>query len=166
MSDILFVFKYIASSVRDGKNPIEVAKDEIKEVDAKLNELEDLRLRRLKIVKVLDHFGDDSYRRRKATHIPKSGDVPLEESKIFLEMSDRIKYALSKKAGPFNMREIISLVGSYDQDEMIIRAVKHLGGADILARNDDNLIVHGSNWSSGGYKPLHGEENSNKTGSV
>ncbi len=139
-----FIVKFIAESAGKGKSAVDAAKDEINEIDAKLHEAEKLKLRRMNLVEVLNHFGDETYRRRRNANIPSSDDIDNSSSE-FEELRGKIINAIGAK-GPLNIRELILEVGSYDQDTLIMRAVKSLGDSEIVSRDTEGRVVPGKNW--------------------
>lgn len=138
-----FIVKFIAEAAKQGKGAVEAAKDEISEIDAKLHEAEKLKLRRMNLVEVLNHFGDETYRRRRNIEIPSSDDVG--SSPGVEELRAKIIAAVGEK-GPLNIRDLIHEVGSYDQDALIMRTVKALGDQEIVSRDKDGRVVPGKNW--------------------
>lgn len=143
-ADGAFVVKFIAESAGKGMNAIDVAKQEIEEIDNHLQEAERLKLRRMKLVSVLDHFGDDTYRRRRTTNTPASEDIEV-SSDEFKGLKDKIVSAIAEK-GPLTVRELILEVGSYDQDTLIMRAVKWLGEQEVVSRDSEGRVQRGKNW--------------------
>lgn len=139
-----FIVKFIAESAGKGLPAPDAAKQEIDEIDTKLVEAEKLKLRRMNLMEVLSHFGDDSYRRRRNVSVPASEDINA-ESPEFEEIRNKIVVAVGAK-GPLNIRELIHEVGSYDQDALIMRAVKLLGEQEIVSRDKEGRVVPGKNW--------------------
>ena len=139
-----FIVTFIAESSRKGKSAVEAAKEEIEEIDHTLHEAERLKVRRMKLVSVLDHFGDDTYRRRRSVSVPPSDDVE-DSSPEFTALRNKIETAISEK-GPLTVRELILEVGSYDQDTLIMRAVKWLGDHEIVSRDEQGRVQPGKNW--------------------
>lgn len=138
-----FIVSFIANAVSNGVNPLDAAKEEITEIDKTLNEAEKLKLRRLLLISVLEHFDDDTYRRRRSISIPASGDIFA--AKELEDLQAKIRNAIEEK-GPLTVRDIIYSVGSYDEDVLIMRTVKEMGDLEILSRNEDGLIQQGKNW--------------------
>jgi hypothetical protein len=139
-----FIVKFIAEAAGKGKSAVEAALEEISDIDEKLNEAEKLKLRRMNLVDVLNHFGDETYRRRRNVNIPSSDDIDSSSSQ-FIELRDKIVQAIETR-GPMNVRDLILEVGSYDQDALIMRAVKALGDAEIVSRDNEGRVVPGRNW--------------------
>jgi len=142
-TDPEFVVTFIAKAAEKGMNALDAAKQEIEEIDTQLHEAEKLKIRRMKLISVLDHFGDDTYRRRRSIAIPTSDDIK-DSSPEFLELTKKIESAISK--GPLTIRDLILEVGSYDQDVLIMRAVKWLGDQEIVSRDDQGRVMPGKNW--------------------
>lgn len=138
MSDAAFIARYIAEASADNKNPIDVAKNEIATIDKTLNEAENLKLRKMKLISVLDHLGDDTYKRRRISSTPSSDDIDIssEENK---ELIIKICNVL-KEVGPTLVRDLIRRVGGYDQDALIMRTVKWLGEQEIVSRDSDGRV--------------------------
>lgn len=139
-----FIVKFIAESANKGSGAVEAAKNEINEIDEKLHEAEKLKVRRMNLLEVLNHFGDETYRRRRNANIPSSDDIDI-SSEDYSELRDKIIKAINAKS-PLNVRDLINEVGSYDQDSLIMRMVKWLGDSEIIARDTDGRILPGKNW--------------------
>jgi hypothetical protein len=144
MSDAAFISKYIAEASIGGKNPVDVAKIEIETINQTLNDAEKLKLRKMKLISVLDHLGDDTYKRRRASATPSSDDIDTSSD----DNKELIKNILIvvEQSGPLLVRDLIRKVGGYDQDTLIMRAVKFLGEQDILSRDSDMRVQKGNNW--------------------
>jgi hypothetical protein len=143
-SDGAFIVKFIAESAGNGMSAVDAAKQEIEEIDAYLQEAERKKLRRMKLTSVLDHFGDETYRRRRSTSTPTSDDIDV-SSDDFTVLRDKIISAIAEK-GPLTVRELILEVGSYDQDTLIMRAVKWLGDQEVVSRDEEGRVQRGKNW--------------------
>jgi hypothetical protein len=143
MSDGEFIVKFIMEKTATGINPLDSAKEEISEIDIKLHEADTLKLRRLKLISVLDHFGDDSYRRRKNSSIKEYEDVK-DISENFNNIKEKIKLAI--KDNPMIIRDLIQKIGTYDQDILIMRAVKSLGEDEIVSRDSEGRVQKGKNY--------------------
>lgn len=139
-----FIVKFIAESAKKGKSAVEAAIEEIHEIDERLHAAERDKLRRMNLVEVCNHFGDETYRRRRNVNIPSSDDVDSSSSE-FSDLRDKIVQAIGSK-GPMNIRELILEVGSYDQDTLIMRAVKALGESEIVSRDTEGRVIPGRNW--------------------
>jgi hypothetical protein len=146
-SDPEFIVTFIAKAAEKGLGAAEAAKQEIEEIDTQLHEAESLKIRRMKLISVLDHFGDDTYRRRRTISVPSSDDIN-DSSPEFLELAKKIETAISQ--GPLTIRDLILRVGSYDQDILIMRAVKWLGDQEIVSRDDQGRVMPGKNWDYNG----------------
>jgi hypothetical protein len=144
MSDGEFIVKFIAEKASADINPVEAAKEEISEIDIKLHEADALKLRRIKLIDVLDHFGDDSYRRRKKSSSIKESEDIEDTSKTFNDIKEKIKEAI--KDGPMVIRDLIQKIGTYDQDILIMRAVKSLGEDEIVSRDSEGRLQKGKNY--------------------
>jgi hypothetical protein len=141
-SDGAFIVKFIAESAGKGMNAVDAAKQEIEEIDSYLQEAERKKHRRMKLTSVLDHFGDETYRRRRTSNIPASDDVSSDDFTVF---RGKIISAIAEK-GPITVRDLILEVGSYDQDTMIMRAVKLLGDQEVVSRDEEGRVQRGKNW--------------------
>lgn len=139
-----FIVKFIAEAAGKAMSAVDAAKKEIGQIDEKLQEAERLKLRRMNLLSVLEHFGDDTYRRRRNVSIPASEDID-DSSPEFVELREKIIDAVAAK-GPLNVRELILEVGSYDEDILINRTVKMMGDQEIIARDTQGRIVPGKNW--------------------
>ena len=136
-----FIVTYISESVKKGLLAPDAAKKEIEEIDTKLHEAEKLKLRRMRLISVLEHFGDETHRRRRNINTPTSDDVDDVEN---LDLQKKIRTAVEK--GPRTVRDIILEVGSYDQDVLINRTVKLMGEREIICRDNDHKFLPGKNW--------------------
>lgn len=141
--DAEFIVKFIAEAASNGVNAVDAAQKEIDEIDDQLQEAERKKLRRMKLITVLEHLGDESHRRRRTTNIPVSGDI---DDDSFMEFKDKIKTAIEEK-GPLTVNELILEVGSYDEDTLIMRAVKCMGDEEIVSRDKEGRVQPGKNWN-------------------
>jgi hypothetical protein len=141
-SDAEFIVTYIAETA--SKGTIESAKNEIKEIDKVLNEAEKLKIRRMKLVSVLDHLGDNTYKRRRTNSTPLSEDIDISSDEI-KELIEKILSTIDR-LGSLSVRELVLNVGGYDQDVLIMRAVKFLGEQEIVSRDSEGKIQPGKNW--------------------
>jgi len=135
-----FIVKYIADAVKNNLDPTDAAIAEIEEIDEKLHAAEELKIRRMKVLKVLDHFGNDTFRRRRTVSVPASEDV--DEDEQLQELQKKILDVLSQYPDrALDMRTIIQKVGSYDKDALVIRAVKNLGDEELVTRDDEKRVM-------------------------
>jgi hypothetical protein len=139
-----FIVKYIAEAASKGINPADAAKDEIKTIGETLKEAETLKIRLMNLVSVLDHLGDDTYKRRRANATPSSDDIDV-SSDDNKELLTKIRMAISE-SGPMLVRDLIREVGGYDQDSLIMRAVKWLGEQEIVSRDSEGRVQPGKFW--------------------
>jgi hypothetical protein len=146
-TDPEFIVKFIAETSKKGILALDAAKKEIEEIDEKLCEAERLKVRRMKLTSVLDHFGDTTYRRRRSIEIPASDDSEIPSE--VLEFAEKIK-SIPVDKFPLTVRDLILEIGSYDEDALIMRAVKWLGEQEIVERNDEKKIKPGRNWDNEG----------------
>jgi hypothetical protein len=142
MSDAEFISTYIADSATRGTNAAEAAKSEIREIDEMLNKAEQLKIRRMKLCSVLDHLGDDTYRRRRMNTIQSSEDIDVNNN---AELIHNIIKVVSENS-PIEVRDLIHKVGGYDQDILIHRALKWLGDQEIVSRDSEFRVQPGKNW--------------------
>jgi hypothetical protein len=98
----------------------------------------------MKLVSVLDHLGDDTYKRRRANATPSSDDIDV-SSEDNKELLQKIRTAISV-SGPMLVRDLILEVGGYDQDSLIMRAVKWLGEQEIVSRDSEGRVQPGKFW--------------------
>lgn len=141
IEDAKFIVKFISDASKKGSNAVDEAKDEIDEIDKKLHEAESLKIRRMKLLLVLNHFYDDSYKRRRASSVPSVSSEDI-EFEVNSKLRDDIIRVVKNKC-PISMRNLISSVGGYDKDYLIIRAIKTLAEEGIVTRNDDSCIIPG-----------------------
>ena len=142
--DAEFVVTFIADSARKGVSAVESAKEEIQAIDNLLHEAETLKIRRMKLVSVLDHLGDETYRRRRASATPSSDDIDVSSDEI-IELLTKIRETI-KETGPIMVRDLVLRVGGYDQDALIMRSVKWLGDQEIVSRDEQGRVQPGKNW--------------------
>lgn len=142
-SNAAFVVQFIAKCAQEEKNPIETATSEIKRIDDILHNAEVLKLERLKLMDVLDHFDENPFRGKRSSQTPRSEDIDVQDP-AFQELRDKIKIAIGN--GPVSIRDIINRIGVINQDALIIRTVKLLGDQEIVQRDDDGQIMPGPNW--------------------
>jgi len=138
MSDPEFIANFISECARNSVDVLSSAKSEIENIDELLNNAELLKIRRMKLVSVLDHLGDDTYRRRRASYIPVTEDIDF-KSPEHKDLIDKIIRQIS--FGPISVNNLIPKVGSYDNDYLILRAVKWLGEQEIISRDSEKRLV-------------------------
>lgn len=139
-----FIVRYIADAASRGADPVALVKLEIKDIDDACNKAEKLKLRKMDLISVLDHLGDDTYKRRRSNSTPSSDDIDV-SSEDNKELLLKIRQAI-KGHGPILIRDLIRQVGGYDQDTLIMRAVKWLGDQEIVSRDSDGKVQPGKNW--------------------
>ena len=142
--DAEFIVTFIADSARNGVSAVEAAKDEIQRIDNSLHQAELLKIRRMKLVSVLDHLGDETYRRRRVNSTPSSDDIDVSSDDI-KDLLRKIKTAIEEN-GPIMVRDLTLKVGGYDIDALIMRSVKWLGDQEIVSRDDQGRVQQGKNW--------------------
>lgn len=142
-SDAEFIVVYIADAAGKGEAPAELAKKEIQEIDESLAAAEKLKLRRMKLIAVLDHLGDDTYRRRRSSATPSSDDIDTSSEDI-KDLLKKICDVIGE--GPIMVGDLVQKVGGYDQDFLIMRAVKLLGDQEIVSRDSEGRVQPGKNW--------------------
>jgi len=140
-----FIVKFISESAAKGMNALDAAKAEIAEIDKELNEADKKKIRKMNLLEVLNHFGDETHRRRRNINVPSSDDVNVSFDEI-AKLRQKIITAVGAK-GALNIRDLIIEVGSYDQDTLIMRTVKMLGDQEIVSRDSDGRVIPGKNWS-------------------
>lgn len=143
--DIEFVSSFIADAASKDQSPIELAKNEIAEIDNALSEAEKLKHRRMLLMSVLEFLDDSSFKRRRANSIPSSDDVDISSSDM-RDLILKIKNVIKSKA-PITVRNLIIEVGGYDNDALIMRTVKYLGEQDIIERNKSGQLLKGKCWN-------------------
>jgi hypothetical protein len=144
MSSVEFISQYISEIVTGGGKPVEAAKKEIQEIDEVLKKADVLKVRRMNLVSVLDHLGDETYKRRRISATPSSDDIDTTYSEN-KEIIKNIRSAISEY-GPLLVKDLVRKVGGYDQDSLIMRAVKLLGDQEIVSRDKDGRVQPGKNW--------------------
>jgi hypothetical protein len=142
MSDVGFISKFIAESAAKGIDAKEIAKQEIQSIDEALNKAEELKVRRMKLCSVLDHLGDDTYRRRRTSTTQASEDIDIENN---AELLKKIIDVVGEHS-PIEVRDLINKSGGYDKDILIMRALKWLGDQEIVSRDSDRRVQPGKNW--------------------
>lgn len=144
MIDPEFISDFISSCSQQKTSPIEAAKREIKEIDKQLAEAENLKVRRMNLLSVLETLGDESYKRKRASAIPSSDDIDISSDEIVELLVNICKIVEEHKS--LLVKELIQKVGGYDQDALIMRSVKWLGEKEVLARTSDGKIVCGNKF--------------------
>lgn len=142
MNNSEFIIKYISEAAKNNKNPLEAAKEEILEIDAKLADTEPLKIRRMQLLEVTDHFGDTTFRKKRMSKSMFQDDVDSADS---VELKDKIKQIIAEN-GPMNNRELINALRGIETDAIVIRTVKNMGIEEILGRDENNLIIKGQNF--------------------
>lgn len=139
-----FIVKFISESAEKGMSALDAAKIEIAEIDKELHEAEKKKIRRMNLVEVLNHFGDETHRRRRNANVPSSDDIDSSSEEI-ANLRQKIILAVGEK-GALNIRDLIMEVGSYDQDALIMRTVKMLGDEEVVSRDSEGRVIPGKKY--------------------
>lgn len=112
------------------------------EIDIILAKADELRIEKVNLKEVLSGLGVEENKNQDPIKL----DLD-ENSEEFVLLRQKICEEI-EKAGSLTNREIISRVGSYQEDHKVIRAVKNLGTKEIIQRNKNlgNVIVPGPKW--------------------
>jgi hypothetical protein len=125
-----FVDQYISQHPQ----PVKSAKEDLAQIDIEIRKIQELEAKRFNLTKVLDAFGDDSYKKKKPT--PRIASEDIEENH---EFDQKILEAL--KSEHLNMRDILTKIGVFDSNPDALRAIKKLAEKEIIKRNkDDNTF--------------------------
>jgi hypothetical protein len=144
MSKGKFIVTYLARCAADEVDPIERAKSEIDEIDAKLKEADRLRCQRADLVAVMEHLGNHTYRRQRM--IPDVPPVELaDDTMAAKDVRCRIVRAIHRDGG-LTVREIINAVGTYQEQSRVIRSIKFLGERGVVRRDEEGRVIPGPNW--------------------
>jgi hypothetical protein len=124
------------------------AKQRIEEINKILHEADTLRIEKLNLTNVLQILGDDSVKRRRSVLAPivDSGLNNDDNEAVMLRIN--ICKLIEQHPGGLTNRDIIQKVGSYQEDQKIVRALKYLGERGIIARDStpERLVIPGNNW--------------------
>jgi hypothetical protein len=145
-SQSFFKFAFINKCISEGKDPSEEARKELVEIDKQLAVADGLKLRRLKLIEVLTHLGDETYLRGRSSSVISTEDVNDEELNLDKYKEIVVSIIKQNNCEPMTIRELISATGLYDKDALIIRSVKDLGDKDIVKRDSEGRVCPGSEW--------------------
>jgi hypothetical protein len=133
-----FISEYLAQLAREGKadgqeGMCAAIRQDIADIDRKIEEAEQEKERKRKLIMVLEHLGDTSYRRQRLG----SGDADVEVPE---DDSDEAKQTQRKIIKLFDEHEALTNVeirtkSGCGNDRLVIRAIKRLGELNILDRD-------------------------------
>ena len=142
-----FVTQYLAqcNARRAEKDPtstpatqeqvIEMVKADIVEIDDQLSKADELKLRKRKLISVLEHCGDISFKRSRSS--PDIPDIDLDDdTEVARELRRNIVDLIGKYIALTNRELILKLGGrAHGQDQRVLRAVKFLGERGVIERD-------------------------------
>ena len=138
-----FISKFISICVKGGKDPIEIAKSEIEEIDVKLAEAEGLRILRYNLTHTLENLGDTSYLNSKKRNLLTPQVEQVQQSK---EEDKKIRESLLNSLGRNNKQTIRSLINSchfFGKDAEVIRMIDNLKQKGEVIRTKEGFIQLG-----------------------
>lgn len=142
VSDYLIDLK-LEKNIYKPDDVIEYVKNELNDIEQKLKEADDLRLRKIDLLYVLNHY-QGSKQRKSAVPLLNLADDSEKQRQLRIDICKIIE-----EKGSLTNREIINKVGSYQQDAEVFLAIKWLGEHNIIKReNDGSEIknVQGEKW--------------------
>lgn len=128
-----FIVSYVSDCAKKNINAIESAKNELQEIDSKIKEADLLVLKRKKLLAVLEYCGEKTLGKNKDQI---SFDLESNTQQVS-EAEDKI-LVLLKQSGPLTVRELVSSLG-YDEDFIIVSAIKNLGVKQMITKDTDTL---------------------------
>jgi hypothetical protein len=139
-----FISKFISICVKGGKDPIEIAKSEIEEIDVKLAEAEGLRILRYNLTHTLENLGDTSYLNSKKRNLLTPQVEQVQQSK---EEDKKIRNYILNSLSKKNNQTVRSLINScqlFGKDAEVIRMIDALKQKGEVCRTKDGLICLGA----------------------
>lgn len=128
-----FIVGYVSDCAKKNTNAAEVARAELQEIENKIKEADMLLLKRKKLLAVLEYCGEKTLGKNKDQI-----DFDLESNtQQVSETEDKILVLLNQN-GPLTVRELVTSLG-YDEDFIIISAIKNLGVKQMITKDPDTL---------------------------
>jgi hypothetical protein len=124
-----FVDQYIS----EHNLPIKAAKNELLQIDNEIKRIHELEVQRFNIVKVLDFFGDDSYKKKKAPSKIISDDV-VENC----DFDQKILEVLQGKE--LSIRDLLNEIGVFDTNPIALRSIKKLAENKKISRTSHDKL--------------------------
>lgn len=149
-----FVAEYITDCAKNGvASPPEIcekAKEEIKNIDQKILEINSLRMRKKNLLDVLKSFGHDSTKRPRKNVVPSViGPSANEEmNPEFLQYIKGICKTVEEKSRSVSPREIMDSIGGLEHNQIVYLSIKWLCDKGILTRKEDRTLTKGVNWNT------------------
>lgn len=147
MTEDEFVQNYISECIETGifslKDICEKASLEIKDIEKKLSEFSNLRIKEKNLKNVIRTLSVDKEEKKINYDFD---DSQFSDNPVFKEMLTKI-CDLFKNGGTFSSREIMDAVGSLEENQMIYMSIKHLCDNGILSRDEiSRKIIKGERW--------------------
>jgi len=138
-----FIAKFISVCIKSGKDPIEIAKHEIDQIDVKLAEAEHLRILRYNLAHTLENLGDTSYLNSRKRNLSAPQEEQVQHS---IEEDKKIRESLLNSLGRNNKQTIRSLINSchfFGKDAEVIRMIDNLKQKGEVIRTKEGFIQLG-----------------------
>lgn len=161
MSNSDFIEEYIENCIAKGisaENKIcESAIVEMQEIDKKLRESNELRVRLSNLKQILRYFGHESTKKPRVNDIKILGDIgSIQDSSFISTMISICEFIENSNKNSVTSREIQNTLGSIDNDSKIMICIKNLYDNGILDKNSDRHVLKGKNWEN---RPQNSELN-------
>ena len=130
-----FVEKYIF----EHPAAIKAAKEELLQIDAEIKKIHELEVRRFNVIKVLDFFGDESYKKKKTQQKVISDDV-AENTEYDL------KILLALQGKELSIRDLLNEIGVFDTNPNALRSIKKLAQNRKISRTPSDKLYLIQEW--------------------
>lgn len=150
-----FFDNYIVDSIKNGyASPREIcnrALMELDEIDKKIRETNNLRIRYKNLKQVLKSFDHESTKKIK-NNIELLNDYNV--NTLYNHVIINICSFIEKQEKSVSSREIIDNVGNREQHQEIYMGIKYLCDNGILSRKEDRSFIIGLNWNDRPIKDI------------
>lgn len=133
-----YILECVKNGISSNEEILANVSKELGDIDTKLSAVEPLRIKRSHLQKIKDHF-DLILKSDENTFNDETDDAE--------QMRQQVISIIAASTTPLTNREIINKIG-YNQDALIIRAIKTLFDQQVIDRTNDNerKIVRGPKW--------------------
>lgn len=143
-----FITECITKGIKAKKAICEAAKAEMDEINVKLREFNNLRIRYKNLKSVLREFNHESLKRTKNDENTVFYEtVDINDSPYYDSLIEICEF-INNSNSIVTSREIMDAVGSRENSQIIYSCIKILAENGIISRNEDRHIIKGPNWDN------------------
>lgn len=153
-----FIEKCIVKGITSQKDICNSALSEIQEIDEKLKESNQLRIRKNNLKNVLRDLGHESLKKARTNEEVKvlSEIDKIENSSYVYLMIQICNFVHNNVNSSITSREIINAISSMDNEKEVYICIKNLYDNGILARSSkDRTVIRGPKWEERPQLPIN-----------